>query len=433
MKPLNLLAGVLLLSVLAAPALGRGIVIEGTEFQVNGPIRGRVTDPAVAVGPNGEYLVVWEVQRVGLFGRYFAGNRKAGARDSLASVGMARAGDLPLVANGQLPTNPGQGDYTSRHNPEVLFHPSGDFFLFWTEEDSFLRLSVFMEQVEVKDRDVWGQRFDRFGQPVSHRFRVNAGRAGLQSRPKARLLDDDTLAVVWESAAGGTEGTGPTGVFARLFDASGDPLGGDFQVNEGTVSNIPRPALAADGEGSFLVVWTGLDSDRTGVFARLYDRFGVAVSGEFRVNERARLTQQSPAVVAGQGGFLVAWQDQVRRFDYRIVGRLVDRLGRSEGSSFQISPSAFQGDGAPGLGLTPSGNFVAAWINWDMNFPRAVAVVELGPTGSPVGPAFVLSRSKVLAQWQLGFAHNAAGDLVATWTAFPTRDRGIVAVRLRTD
>jgi hypothetical protein len=45
------------------------------------------------------------------------------------------------------------------------------------------------------------------------------------------------------------------GIFARRFDSTGTPLAVEFQVNSSTIGAQFGPAIAAAGNGSFVVVW----------------------------------------------------------------------------------------------------------------------------------------------------------------------------------
>jgi hypothetical protein len=87
--------------------------------------------------------------------------------------------------------------------------------------------------------------------------------------------------VVWSRSDGGSNG-----VFGRRFTSTGQPQGGDFQVNVTTLGQQYRPAVAADVQGNFVVVWesVGQDGNDRGVFGRRFDFAGGSIGGEFQVN-----------------------------------------------------------------------------------------------------------------------------------------------------
>jgi hypothetical protein len=76
------------------------------------------------------------------------------------------------------------------------------------------------------------------------------------------------------------------GVFGRRFDSSGNALGAEFQVNQYTNSDQAWPTISHDPSGSFVVAWwsNGQDGSGNGVFARRFDSSGSPVGGEVQVN-----------------------------------------------------------------------------------------------------------------------------------------------------
>ena len=81
----------------------------------------------------------------------------------------------------------------------------------------------------------------------------------------------------WTSDPSGSAGDGSQdGVFARRFDASGNPVSGEIQVNEETSGNQFAPTVTGLADGSFVVAWASAtsgsagDGDFLGVFQRLF-------------------------------------------------------------------------------------------------------------------------------------------------------------------
>jgi hypothetical protein len=100
------------------------------------------------------------------------------------------------------------------------------------------------------------------------------------------------------------------GVFARVFDADGNPVGGEFQVNASTGMRFYSVSAAMDTDDSFVLVWDeGQDPHHVDVFARRFDTGGTPASGPLPVNRRAAYAWSRSPVVAGdrEGNFVVAW------------------------------------------------------------------------------------------------------------------------------
>src|SRR4030095_2206227 len=97
-------------------------------------------------------------------------------------------------------------------------------------------------------------------------------------------------------------------------DASGSPIGGEFQVNSYVTGSQDRPSVASDSAGNFVVVWqsngsSGADASGTSVQGQRYDASGSPIGGEFQVNSYVTGNQNLPSVASDSAGnFVVVWQ-----------------------------------------------------------------------------------------------------------------------------
>ena len=132
---------------------------------------------------------------------------------------------------------------------------------------------------------VYAQRYDPNGVAVGGEILVNTTTANDQKNAKVVMDPSGNFAVVWESQ-GQDNADGRSGIYTRLFDANGVALTGEILVNTTTADDQKEPAIAMDGSGNFVVVWESSDQDnadgRKGVYARLFNAAGVPQSGEIR-------------------------------------------------------------------------------------------------------------------------------------------------------
>ena len=112
-----------------------------------------------------------------------------------------------------------------------------------------------------------------------------AARAARRSRPTPRATSS------WSGRATerGRRTALPTSVQGQRYDASGAPLGGEFQVNTYTTGNQVLPSVASDAAGNFVVVWAERRERRQRHVRLLRPgpalrRERLAVGGEFQVN-----------------------------------------------------------------------------------------------------------------------------------------------------
>jgi hypothetical protein len=180
--------------------------------------------------------------------------------------------------------------------PVVALDPQGNFSVAWeTENDGDLH-GIVMRKVD-------GQ-----GRLLDHEYPVNVERAYDQTNPWLALGGAGKGGVVtWTSyAQDGDSG----GIFARLVNPAGVPFGKDIQVNQHAAGRQDFSKVIMDAQGGFVVAWTSQDQDgdAEGVYARRFDAKGNPLGPEIRVNETTAggqwLTDLQPL---DQGGVLMTW------------------------------------------------------------------------------------------------------------------------------
>ena len=156
------------------------------------------------------------------------------------------------------------------------------------------------------------------------------------------------------------------GIFARRFDAAVNPLGADFQVNSYTLGYQYSPALATTSSGGFVVVWAGYtplgeDEPGAGVFGRLFDAAGIPVGGEFRVNAYTTGEQRQPSVAGlPGGGFVVVWSSDSYTGEWQdgdgagVFGQRFNAAGAPAGPEFQVNVTTVYAQDRPQSAWTPS-------------------------------------------------------------------------------
>src|SRR6185295_20212057 len=115
-----------------------------------------------------------------------------------------------------------------------------------------------------------GRLCDASGTPQASEFRVNSYTTGAQAVPAVAADSCGDFVVVWHSFSGQDGST--YGVFGQRFDPLGAPKGAEFRVNSYTTSGQSTPAVAADADGDFVVVWqsTGQDGSQEGLIGQRY-------------------------------------------------------------------------------------------------------------------------------------------------------------------
>jgi hypothetical protein len=218
------------------------------EFQVNQRDRFNQRSPAIATLANGNVIVVWisELQR---FGNEILENgmNSAPSVDVYARLfspsGAALSGDLLLNSGNNVCANPAVASLTN-----------GGFTVVWSERDALS---------ESNSWDVIGRSFSPDGAASGADFKINTHTYRDQYNPEIIAVGND-CAVIWTSMS--QDGSGEPeeirwkfreGVYGRILQGGTQPVGDEFRVNTTTIGRQLYPAIASDGAGRFLVVWSG--------------------------------------------------------------------------------------------------------------------------------------------------------------------------------
>lgn len=267
---------------------------------------------------------------------------------------------------------------------------------------------------------VFGQRFGPTGAPLGGEFQVNGYTPGTQWRPAVAADDLGNFVVVW---AGAAQDGSDYGIFGQRFSSGGIPAGGEFQVNSYTTGMQYAPAVAADGAGSFTVVWSSFEQDGadTGVFGQRFDALGAAVGDEFQVNSYTTSRQRSAGVAAiDGGGFVVVWESyDLGASTYDVIGQRFDAAGDPAGSAFMVNSytTGYQFD--PAVAVDGTGKFLVVWSSGDQDGSGyGVFGQRYDASGTPAGGEFQANQYTTQGQERPAVAMDDSGSFLVTWDSF---------------
>jgi len=192
------------------------------------------------------------------------------------------------------------------------FGPNGNFVVTWE--------SYFQDGSEY---GIYGQLFDGLGNTFGSEFQVNTYTTSSQQDPSVATFSNGDFVVTWESF--GQDGS-RFGIYSQLFDGSRNKLGSEFQVNTVTANDQQNPSVATFPNSNFVVTWesSGQDGSGYGVYGQLFNATGNPVDNEFQVNTYTAGGQQNPSVTAFFNGiFMVVWESSLQDGGgYGIYARL---------------------------------------------------------------------------------------------------------------
>ena len=284
------------------------------------------------------------------------------------------------------------------------------------------------------ETNIIGRRFDRFGNPLSAEFLVGSYRTGSQIEPDVAMDEYGNFVVTWSGE--GEEDT--SGVFARIFDAFGVAQEDEFRVNQYRESYQHEPSVTIDGDGDFAISWTsyGQDGDRDGIIARRYGLNGRPLGSEFLVNSHRTNRQDSSDIAAAPGGNLVVvWaSDGQDGSAWGVYGQRYNAAGKKVGGEFRVSVEANDKQLEPRVAVDANGNFVVTWSCFLKDGSGyGVYARRFNAAGTP-RDANEFRVNQVTKHWQVtpDVGMDDAGNFVITWSTFDqdndiTDDYGIYA------
>ncbi len=282
----------------------------GTPFVINETRMHDQSKPSVAADDNGSFVVAWE-------------SMNQDGSDS--GIFARRIGPDEQLSGREFQVN----SYTTKSQaaPRIGSNRDGRLLIVWT--------SLY----QVKGQDVFGQFYTQIGAPDGPEFRVNESVIFNQRNPAAAIMADGSAVVVYEREKGDNA---LYDIGIQRYAPDGAPLGGETLANTHTHHTAPYgkgvPNIGTDGVRRFVVVWHDFhgrspqDGSESGVFAQLFDLSGNKVGQEFQINETSQGMQADPSIAMFENGnFIVVWQGSGSVGRRGVFGRLFNSDGKPNG------------------------------------------------------------------------------------------------------
>jgi hypothetical protein len=297
----------------------------GAEFIANTTTAGVQTDAHVSMDRRGEFVVAWTDYQGGMEIKARRFDRSGAAVGAEFRVNAYTTG--------------------SQTGPSVALDAGGNFMVAWQGADA-------------SSSGVFGHRFGASGNSVGADFAVNTYVTGAQGDPHAVATSNGFVVTFVGPDASSN------GVHARRFDANGAPVGGDFSVTTAAASQF-APAVAALPQGRFVVAWTSYaqDGSHNGIIGRVFDANGTPVTAEIPVNTHTTNAQSFPAVAADeQGNFVVIWESVLQDGSASgVFGQRFTAAGARRGSEFQVNAFTTGEQMELAVAAESAGTFVGVW------------------------------------------------------------------------
>lgn len=397
---------------ISAQTLDANLYPSMSGFRINVEGAGDQENPQVAFLKDGGAVVVWQGGEVGsqhIFARFLTSSNTFATSD----IRVSGYADGPQV------------------DPQVSVMADGSVMVSYSSVGQDGSMS-----------GIFAQRLSAAGVKVGSEFQINQFTNYNQRTPAATVLGNGTYVVAWVSeqqrssysvsANGGDlkwtmEGQqvgSSIDVYARLFDANNVALGNEFLVNT-TNKVCANPALAATGNGGFVVAWSqnngrsivngAVQTNGWDVVARVYDGQGKAVTQDLSVNTVKYGEQYAPRIQARNNDCLVVWTSLAQDGSWEgVYGRGLSATGVFTTGEFLVNTTTISQQIHPAVATDGGSRFLVVWSSFvggqgsfDLFGQRYYAGDGVQPLSKPSAPMVA-----ALSQGRLSVAWPAVGGAV---------------------
>ena len=281
-------------------------------------------------------------------------------------------------------------DGATTSEPAVARQPSGETYFVWDEGG------------------IVGRRFDALGTPLDATpFEVSNPPPTSAGKPEVAMNASGQVVVVWQSPTDGND----LDILGRLDTFDGAGPAPTFQINlfDSGDQFLPKVAMASDGQFAVAYKSFGFDGDDTAIVLRRFDAAGQPLDNEQQVNVSGTGSQIEPNLAMGASSQLaITWIDDANGANRQLYLRLFDSSGSPTSGAIEVADGAFFG----GVAVSPLGNILVVWSG-----PR-VAGRLFDPMGMPLTDAFFLDEPDQ-AVGEVVVTPLSSGDFQVVWTQSP--------------
>ena len=144
--------------------------------------------------------------------------------------------------------------------------------------------------------------------PVGDEKLVNSTQTHTQDESSITATTDGGYVVTWTTYH--QDANGSEGIYLQKYDADGEMLGTETQINTFYTGNQSDSAITALNNGGYVVTWAsaGQDGSYDGVFAQRFNADGDKRGAEVKVNDTTYHHQNQPSIdTLEDGGYVISW------------------------------------------------------------------------------------------------------------------------------
>jgi len=294
-------------------------------------------------------------------------------------------------------------EYAMQLRPDISFDDAGNFIIAWEDQRN-------------DDWDIYAQRYLSDGSTLGENFKINDDTTGTSQRNASISSDlSGNFTVCWQDDRNDYQD-----VFAQRFTNDATPIGINFQVNTDTTNQYQfYPEISVADNGSFFITWEDHRYSYNGdIFSQSYFSDGTTMGNNSKVNDDVGSENQGyPAIaVDGNESFIVTWTDN-REGDENIYGQRFSADGSALGDNFKVnddnSPVVIQW--GPTVAADAQGNFIITWEDLRSGFDSDIYAQRYASDGTPLDSNFLVNYLGANMHYGPQVACYENGDFIIVW------------------
>ncbi|HEV3164580.1 MAG TPA: hypothetical protein VGZ22_11180 [Isosphaeraceae bacterium] len=245
--------------------------------------------------------------------------------------------------------------------------------------------------------------------------------------PSVAMDANGHFIVAWHTTSGDN-------LDAQEFNFSdGSSVASAFQVNTTpssyvtpvVLSVLRSPKVAMDPAGDFVFTWGRNNTLDLGVWGRLYNSQGQAVTGEFLVDDTNSDCGKPWVAMDSSGNFTISYgvggESQQQIGEYDVYFQRYNSSGQAQGSKTFVAKSTDAQDSnrGPAIAMDSSGDFVITWadsLTEDAIYAQVFNSDGTAKTSIITVADFGANSNDGRAPYSPAVTMDASGDWVVTWS-----------------
>ncbi len=259
-------------------------------------------------------------------------------------------------------------------------------------------------------------------------FKVNTFFDGGKGEISSAGLADGGYVIFWTSS--GQTFLHNRSVFGQRYDAAGNPIGSEIEVDHDAITR--KSSVVGLDDGGFVVTYLAKYGTDYGYYFDRYNAAGEEIASAVQIPTGYAGTQSTASISAlSDGGFIIAWQSLAQGPGYQagMYIRRFDSDGNPTGAEEKVTSFFDKKQRDVTVTAKPDGGYVVVWETEDLDGSGlGIFGQNYGADGAKTGAVFAVNSFTTGDQRHSDVVALSNGGFVVTWESFGQDSAGSYGV-----